>query len=89
MVKGISEVDMPYWIQSNHPLDGTTGILVVVTVYPDMISFTLPAGKRTLGETCLDTIFREVHEEVDIDLRATVDLADTFASTIYSRIYGV
>lgn len=56
--------------RSNHPTFGAD---------PD-----LPGGKGEIGESSLDTVLREVHEEIGLELNVS-ELRELYAGTNYSR----
>ena len=46
----------------------TQGIIIKVSVFKDKIIFSIPAGKREIGETAWEAAVRETKEEVGIDI---------------------
>lgn len=67
-VKGVSPEEVPYWGQEHHENDTTHGVLVTLVVYKDKIIFSIPAGKRDLGETAWEYAVRETAEEAGLDI---------------------
>lgn len=66
--KGMALEEMPYWAQEHHPNDKTHGVLITVVVYKDQMIFSIPAGKRELGETAWECAVRETVEEAGLDI---------------------
>eukprot|EP00597_Dinobryon_sp_UTEXLB2267_P005809 CAMPEP_0170065526 /NCGR_PEP_ID=MMETSP0019_2-20121128/5574_1 /TAXON_ID=98059 /ORGANISM="Dinobryon sp., Strain UTEXLB2267" /LENGTH=197 /DNA_ID=CAMNT_0010272405 /DNA_START=549 /DNA_END=1142 /DNA_ORIENTATION=+ len=60
--------DIPYWAKEHDEKDRTHGIIIKVSVYKDKIIFSIPAGKREVGETAWEAAVRETNEEVGIDI---------------------
>ena len=54
----------PFWMDGRS--DAGLSVLCTVTIFRNEVSFNLPGGKRELGETCMDAVFREVLEECGI-----------------------
>jgi hypothetical protein len=60
-----SSIDIPIWaIENNEEFDKLNGVLITLTNFCDKIVFSIPAGKRSLGETPLECCLRELSEEV-------------------------
>jgi len=50
----------------------THGIIIKVSVFKDKIIFSIPAGKREIGETAWEAAVRETKEEVVIDIESSI-----------------
>lgn len=44
-------------------------VLIAMWIYPDAVIFDVPGGKRSLGETSLDSALRQTNDEIKLDLK--------------------
>eukprot|EP01038_Epipyxis_sp_PR26KG_P011812 gene11812-15808_t len=67
-------LEMPFYADEtdfSREFEDTFGIIVTFTHYPDKCVFSIPAGKRELGETPWMCAIRETYEEIGLDISAS------------------